>query len=1004
MKSKYTTTDVCAAVFDIRRLIGMRVVNVYDIDSKTYLLKLHKPNDKAFILFESGVRIHCTSHDWPKSQVPSGFSMKFRKHINQKRLTHVAQVGVDRIVDMTFGDEERACHVLVEVYDRGNVILTDADYKILNVLRPRTDREQDVRFSVKETYPLNLAQQETFLPSLDNIALFLESAKPEDLVRRALVRHVPFSGQLLEHGLIVAGMPPNAKIKDLGTVRAGTLILMEALRTAEEVSQRVREMPSKGFITYTKIERSDKSEGEIYEEYNPVCFAQHTIPDSQFMVKEFETFSQAVDNFYSLLDTQKLQQRANQAENEAIKKLNNVKKDHERRVKALEEVQDVQEKRAHLIQVNKEDVDACLTIVRQCLANKMQWDEIAKLIEMSAKRGNPYAKIFVRLNLAENTVVLRLSDPYEHLDEEYTNQENENDNQSENDQLAQKKKPSIKKGMDIEVDLDLTADQNCRKYFSDRKAAASKQQKTLQASKVALKNAQKQTYNKVQQVRTNTSLLRARKSMWFEKFYWCISTEGYLIIGGRDAQQNEMLVKRYLRPGDVYVHADLHGASSVVVRNNNREAEIPPMTLNEAGSMAVCFSSAWEAKIVVNAWWVRHDQVSRTAPTGEYLPAGSFMIRGKKNFLPSVQLQLGFGLMFRLDEESTQRHLAEKREKLTSISEAPSIDQQSEELSKVSEEDVELKDENDGQNSESDEEEFPDVEVNLDSLKIKPQTTNVNEEDFTLIQLGQPEKKVDERQKYLDSKNEELKKAEEKEFKKAQKKNAPLTKRQKHKLDKIRKKYANQDEEEREFRMQLMGTQASSVMSKFVSPLSILKPKSKKHKQEIPEANWEVDMDEDTKPISTRENSKIAEDPVEPEIVKQKEPIVDEEETKEEVNNEEDDEANEDDALDTIDTEQSAITSLTANPKPDDGILYVVAVCGPYSSVQKFKYKVKITPGTGKRGKAVKTALQLFLRDKNATQAEHDMVKSLTSDPGPTQQLPGKVRVSAPQLLKMKKN
>ncbi|KAI6171914.1 Nuclear export mediator factor NEMF [Aphelenchoides besseyi] len=964
MKSKYTTTDVCAAVFDIRRLIGMRVVNVYDIDSKTYLLKLHKPNDKAFILFESGVRIHCTSHDWPKSQVPSGFSMKFRKHINQKRLTHVAQVGVDRIVDMTFGDEERACHVLVEVYDRGNVILTDADYKILNVLRPRTDREQDVRFSVKETYPLNLAQQETFLPSLDNIALFLESAKPEDLVRRALVRHVPFSGQLLEHGLIVAGMPPNAKIKDLGTVRAGTLILMEALRTAEEVSQRVREMPSKGFITYTKIERSDKSEGEIYEEYNPVCFAQHTILDSQFMVKEFETFSQAVDNFYSLLDTQKLQQRANQAENEAIKKLNN-------------------EKRAHLIQVNKEDVDACLTIVRQCLANKMQWDEIAKLIEMSAKRGNPYAKIFVRLNLAENTVVLRLSDPYEHLDEEYTNQENENDNQSENDQLAQKKETINQKGNGHRT---------------------SKQQKTLQASKVALKNAQKQTYNKVQQVRTNTSLLRARKSMWFEKFYWCISTEGYLIIGGRDAQQNEMLVKRYLRPGDVYVHADLHGASSVVVRNNNREAEIPPMTLNEAGSMAVCFSSAWEAKIVVNAWWVRHDQVSRTAPTGEYLPAGSFMIRGKKNFLPSVQLQLGFGLMFRLDEESTQRHLAEKREKLTSISEAPSIDQQSEELSKVSEEDVELKDENDGQNSESDEEEFPDVEVNLDSLKIKPQTTNVNEEDFTLIQLGQPEKKVDERQKYLDSKNEELKKAEEKEFKKAQKKNAPLTKRQKHKLDKIRKKYANQDEEEREFRMQLMGTQASSVMSKFVSPLSILKPKSKKHKQEIPEANWEVDMDEDTKPISTRENSKIAEDPVEPEIVKQKEPIVDEEETKEEVNNEEDDEANEDDALDTIDTEQSAITSLTANPKPDDGILYVVAVCGPYSSVQKFKYKVKITPGTGKRGKAVKTALQLFLRDKNATQAEHDMVKSLTSDPGPTQQLPGKVRVSAPQLLKMKKN
>ena len=42
MKTKYTTTDVCAAVHDLRQLVGMRVLNVYDIDSKTYLLKLHK--------------------------------------------------------------------------------------------------------------------------------------------------------------------------------------------------------------------------------------------------------------------------------------------------------------------------------------------------------------------------------------------------------------------------------------------------------------------------------------------------------------------------------------------------------------------------------------------------------------------------------------------------------------------------------------------------------------------------------------------------------------------------------------------------------------------------------------------------------------------------------------------------------------------------------------------------------------------------------------------------
>jgi len=56
---------------------------------------------------------------------------------------------------------------------------------------------------------------------------------------------------------------------------------------------------------------------------------------------------------------------------------------------------------------------------------------------------------------------------------------------------------------------------------------------------------------------------------------------------------------------------------------------IPPKTLNEAGTMAICNSAAWDAKVVTSAWWVNPSQVSKTAPSGEYLTTGSFMIRGK---------------------------------------------------------------------------------------------------------------------------------------------------------------------------------------------------------------------------------------------------------------------------------------------------------------------------------------------------------------------------------------
>ena len=75
---------------------------------------------------------------------------------------------------------------------------------------------------------------------------------------------------------------------------------------------------------------------------------------------------------------------------------------------------------------------------------------------------------------------------------------------------------------------------------------------------------------------------------------------------------------------------------------------MPPKTLNEAGTMAICNSAAWDAKVVTSAWWVYPSQVSKTAPSGEYLTTGSFMIRGKKNYLPPSYLIYGFAVLFKV--------------------------------------------------------------------------------------------------------------------------------------------------------------------------------------------------------------------------------------------------------------------------------------------------------------------------------------------------------------------
>lgn len=64
---------------------------------------------------------------------------------------------------------------------------------------------------------------------------------------------------------------------------------------------------------------------------------------------------------------------------------------------------------------------------------------------------------------------------------------------------------------------------------------------------------------------------------------------------------------------------------------------------------------------MTSAWWVYDHQVSKTAPTGEYLTVGSFMVRGAKNFLPPNPLVMGFGLLFRFDESCLAAHLNERR-------------------------------------------------------------------------------------------------------------------------------------------------------------------------------------------------------------------------------------------------------------------------------------------------------------------------------------------------------
>ena len=41
-----------------------------------------------------------------------------RKHLRTRRLVAITQLGVDRVIDLQFGSDQAAYHLIVELYDR----------------------------------------------------------------------------------------------------------------------------------------------------------------------------------------------------------------------------------------------------------------------------------------------------------------------------------------------------------------------------------------------------------------------------------------------------------------------------------------------------------------------------------------------------------------------------------------------------------------------------------------------------------------------------------------------------------------------------------------------------------------------------------------------------------------------------------------------------------------------------------------------------------------------
>jgi predicted ribosome quality control (RQC) complex YloA/Tae2 family protein len=969
-------------------LLTLRVSNIYDLSSKIFLIKFAKPEHKQQIIIDSGFRCHLTEYARATASDQSDFVKKLRKVLKTRRVTSVSQIGTDRIIE--FGFSDGLYKLYLEFYAAGNIILTTKELNILALLRPVPAGEGQEELRVGLEYSLENRQNYQGVPNLtkERLHAALQKAvdkgadglvagkkakkKGADALRRALaVSITEFPPMVVDHAMRVTSFDSTLKPADV--LQKDSLLddLMKALQEAQRVMKEVTSSEvARGFIIAKKKEGYEKSselesnqKGVLYDDFHPFRPVQFE-DDPAIVFLEFEGFNKTVDEFFSSIEGQRLESKLEERELNAQRKILAARQDQAKRLDGLQAVQSLNERKASAIQANVERVQEAMDAVNGLVAQGMDWAEIGKLIELEKKRNNPVASMIkLPLKLEENTVTLLLDEEVFDEDEDsaYETDEAPSDSEDESTSKKEVKGKSVEKRLTIDIDLGLTPWKNAREYFDEKRQAATKEQKTLESSTKALRSQEAKINQDLKKgLQQEKAVLRpVRKLNWFEKFIWFLSSDGYLVLGGKDIQQNEMLYKKYMKKGDAFLHADIQGAATVVVRNDPRtpDAPIPPSTLSQAGSLVVACSSAWDSKASMPAWWVSASQVSKAAPGGDFLPLGSFSVNGKKNFLPPSQLLLGFGVIFRISENSKSKHLkhrvSDDRDQTHQSTEEVERDfsgsnegyMQAEDLVPDLEDD---EDSDDATNNASD-----DDEDGIPSNPLQRQSTGDQPEivDHDGISLSEEleDLAVDEKLRLSDATilNDESDSESETatDFSPAtgtqtpntrvdNKKGVPAPKRGKRgKAKKIANKYKDQDEEDRIAAQQLIGASAGVEKARIEAESKAQREAELAFQKERRRAQHQRTREE------TAAHEKLRKEKLE-------------------LGNDDIDEAEEE--------QMAAIDALVGTPLRDDEILEAIPFCAPWAAMGKMKYKVKLQPGAQKKGKAIKEIIMRWLAASQA--------------------------------------
>ena len=591
MMKSMSNVDIFTISNELNNLLsGARVDKSFQPTKDIVVMRFHVPGTgRIDLVMQCGSRIHTSQYPLENPTTPPTFPMLLRKRVKGAHVESIKQHNFDRVVEIRV-KKDKYYTIIVELFDKGNIILLDEDNNIILPLKRKRLSTRDISSKIEYEFPEDRGINPITVTEKEFKEVFNDSES--DVVRTLAINGL---GSLYAEEVIK---------------RANEITELDKNTPNNELTEKQLEGLYEGFKDLFDNLSEDTIRPQIVKSENKEDVVALDLKKyDDFEKTYFESFNEACDEFYSKKVNTSIKNTRESAWNKKVNKF-------EKRLRLQQEtldnfyktIEDSQHK-GEIIYSNYTTIENIVTVVNQARSKDYSFKEIGKTLKKAKKDGMAEAQIYESIDKL-GVLTLRIDDTTLNIDPKLTIPEN-----AENYYEKAKKAKRKTKGAEIAIE-------NTKKQLEDIKAKKDIAMENIEVPKKRVKKNLK----------------------WYEKLRWFVSSDGHLVIGGRDANSNESVVKKYLEPNDIYLHADIHGASSTAIKLNGDD--VNDNLLKESGEFAASFSSAWSMGFTSqDVFWVHPDQVTKTPESGEFLAKGSFVIRGHRNYIRGARVKLAIGIV-----------------------------------------------------------------------------------------------------------------------------------------------------------------------------------------------------------------------------------------------------------------------------------------------------------------------------------------------------------------------